>query len=239
MGAWGRCSWSLVRHGRRASSRGRRTRSAVVYRHSAQRTGPPEAPRTPSASYSTSARAPASPARPGSGRSCRPCWPARWREADAGIDFDGSGWQFLESPGFLLAVVALAAASYGAERSGANKQMVARATAVAAVVLGALLFAGVAGGGRPLRDSRPAGRHGVRGAGAGGGRGPAGASRTAPGRGRGGAPHGLRGPGGAGAGRGGDLPGAGRLPRDRRLRPAPGAGRDQGDRKYAGLRILR
>ena len=24
--------------------------------------------------------------------------------ADTGIDFDGSGWQFLESPGFLLAV---------------------------------------------------------------------------------------------------------------------------------------
>lgn len=63
--------------------------------------------------------------------------------ADAGIDFDGSGWQFLESPGFLLAVLALAVISYGAERSGANRQALARATAVAAIVLGALLFAGV------------------------------------------------------------------------------------------------
>jgi len=62
--------------------------------------------------------------------------------ADSGIDFDGSGWQFLESPGFLLAVVALALISFAAERSGANRQAVARGTAVVAVVLGALLFGG-------------------------------------------------------------------------------------------------
>lgn len=62
--------------------------------------------------------------------------------ADAGIDFDGSGWQFLESPTFLLALVALAALSYGAERSGANRRAVARAGVVVAVALGALLFAG-------------------------------------------------------------------------------------------------
>jgi uncharacterized protein DUF4126 len=62
--------------------------------------------------------------------------------ADAGIDFDGSGWQFLESPGFLLALVALAALSYGAERSGANRRTLARGGAVVAVILGALLFAG-------------------------------------------------------------------------------------------------
>ncbi len=51
--------------------------------------------------------------------------------ADTGIDFDGSGWQFLESPGFLLAVVALALISFAAERSGANEKLIARGTAVA------------------------------------------------------------------------------------------------------------
>jgi len=68
---------------------------------------------------------------------------------DTGIDFDGSGWQFLESPGFLLAIVAIAVLSFVAERSGANRTKVSRATAVLAVVLGALLFAGtLAAGGR-------------------------------------------------------------------------------------------
>jgi hypothetical protein len=69
--------------------------------------------------------------------------------ADAGIDFDGSGWEFLEEPAFLAVVLALAVASYGAERSGANRALVSRATAALAVVLGALLFAGaLAAGGR-------------------------------------------------------------------------------------------
>jgi hypothetical protein len=62
--------------------------------------------------------------------------------ADAGIDFDGSGWQFLESPGFLLAVLALAVASYVAERSGVDRRLVRRVAAAAGIVLGALLFAG-------------------------------------------------------------------------------------------------
>ena len=61
---------------------------------------------------------------------------------DIGIDFDGTGWQFLESPGFLLVVLALAVISYGAERSGANRRAMAIGTAVLAAVLGALLFAG-------------------------------------------------------------------------------------------------
>jgi hypothetical protein len=61
---------------------------------------------------------------------------------DLGIDFDGTGWAFLESPGFLLAVLALAVASYVAERSGANRRAVAAGSALVAVVLGALLFAG-------------------------------------------------------------------------------------------------
>ena len=41
-----------------------------------------------------------------------------------------------------MAVLALAVISYGAERSGANRRSLAVATAVLAAVLGALLFAG-------------------------------------------------------------------------------------------------
>jgi uncharacterized protein DUF4126 len=66
--------------------------------------------------------------------------------ADAGIDFDGTGWRFLESPGFLLAVFALAVLSYGAERSGANQvggaRMLSLVLGVIGAALGALLFAG-------------------------------------------------------------------------------------------------
>jgi Domain of unknown function (DUF4126) len=62
--------------------------------------------------------------------------------ADAGIDFDGSGWQFLESPGFLLGVVVVAVISFAAERSGANEKALQRWTLALALVLGALLFAG-------------------------------------------------------------------------------------------------
>jgi hypothetical protein len=69
--------------------------------------------------------------------------------ADAGIDFDGTDWAFLEEPAFLGAVLALTVVSYGAERSGANRDLVARATGLLALVLGALLFAGsLAAGGR-------------------------------------------------------------------------------------------
>jgi hypothetical protein len=62
--------------------------------------------------------------------------------ADAGIDFDGTDWKFLEEPLFLGAVLLITLVSYGAERSGANRDLVGRATAAVAVVLGALLFAG-------------------------------------------------------------------------------------------------
>jgi hypothetical protein len=74
--------------------------------------------------------------------------------ADAGIDFDGSSFHFLESPGFLLGVFALAVLSYGAERSLANQpageraagadraRPIALALGIAGLVLGALLFAG-------------------------------------------------------------------------------------------------
>jgi hypothetical protein len=40
---------------------------------------------------------------------------------DVGIDFDGTDWSFLESPGFLLGVLALAVLAYAAERSVANR----------------------------------------------------------------------------------------------------------------------
>jgi hypothetical protein len=68
---------------------------------------------------------------------------------DVAIDFSDSGWQFLESPGFLLAVFAVALLSFGAERSAANRPQddpVKRASeigvAVLGLVLGALFFAG-------------------------------------------------------------------------------------------------
>jgi hypothetical protein len=61
---------------------------------------------------------------------------------DIGIDFDGTGWRFLETPGFLLAVLALGVAAYLAERSGAGRPIALAAGAVG-LVLGALVFAGV------------------------------------------------------------------------------------------------
>ena len=42
---------------------------------------------------------------------------------DLAIDFDGTDWSFLESPGFLLAVFVLALLSYMAERSGPNRPL--------------------------------------------------------------------------------------------------------------------
>jgi Domain of unknown function (DUF4126) len=61
---------------------------------------------------------------------------------DAGIDFDNTDWKFLESPGFLLAILALAIISYGAERSGLDRKPVRYGTAALSLVLGAFLFAG-------------------------------------------------------------------------------------------------
>jgi hypothetical protein len=81
---------------------------------------------------------------------------------DTGLDFDGTGYAFLESPAFLVAVLALAVLSYALERrrrarsGGASRgtlrgDPVALGFAAAAVVLGALLFAGSlsAGGEEP------------------------------------------------------------------------------------------
>jgi hypothetical protein len=61
---------------------------------------------------------------------------------DIGLDFDGTGWQFLESPVFLLVVLLLAVAAYIAERGGLQRRRLSLATTVLAAVLGALLFAG-------------------------------------------------------------------------------------------------
>jgi hypothetical protein len=62
--------------------------------------------------------------------------------ADAGIDFDGTDWHFLESTGFLVAVLALGLIAYLTERSAANRRAVELFGGVAGVVLGAMLFAG-------------------------------------------------------------------------------------------------
>lgn len=61
---------------------------------------------------------------------------------DMGIDFDGTDWSFLESPGFLFAILLLAVAWYMAERSGANERVMSRVGLLLSVVLGGLLFAG-------------------------------------------------------------------------------------------------
>jgi hypothetical protein len=61
---------------------------------------------------------------------------------DAAIDFDGSGWQFLESPGYLLAVFVAALLWYGAERSGANAAWRRPVALALGIAFGAVLFAG-------------------------------------------------------------------------------------------------
>jgi hypothetical protein len=61
---------------------------------------------------------------------------------DTGIDFDGTDWRFLESTGFLLAVLAVGVIAYLVERSSEGRRAVEMFSGVAGVVLGALLFAG-------------------------------------------------------------------------------------------------
>lgn len=61
---------------------------------------------------------------------------------DIAVDFEGSGWQFLESPGFLLAVLAVAVVWYVAERSGANRKALRVGALALGAGLGAVLFAG-------------------------------------------------------------------------------------------------
>jgi len=61
--------------------------------------------------------------------------------ADLGIDFDGTDWRFLESTGFLLAVVAVGVIAYLLERSE-RRPVIEIFSGVAGIVLGAMLFAG-------------------------------------------------------------------------------------------------
>jgi hypothetical protein len=60
---------------------------------------------------------------------------------DVGIDFDGTDWRFLESTGFLLAVLAVAVVAWLLERGGQGRA-VEIVSGVIGVVLGGLLFAG-------------------------------------------------------------------------------------------------
>lgn len=59
---------------------------------------------------------------------------------DTGIDFEGTDWAFLESTGFLAAVLALAVLAYVVARGG--RELPRPLLAGIAVALGALLFAG-------------------------------------------------------------------------------------------------
>jgi hypothetical protein len=61
---------------------------------------------------------------------------------DTGIDFDGTDWHFMESTGFLAAVLALAVIMYAVERSGPNRRAVEVFSGTMGLVLGAMLFAG-------------------------------------------------------------------------------------------------
>jgi hypothetical protein len=61
--------------------------------------------------------------------------------SDVGIDFDGTDWRFLESTGFLVAVLAVGVLAYLAERSNRHRA-VETFSGVVGLVLGALLFAG-------------------------------------------------------------------------------------------------
>ena len=68
---------------------------------------------------------------------------------DIGLDFDHTSYDFLESPGFLLAVLALAVLAYLLDRRGAGPRDPGTVLlAVAALALGALLFAGSLAEGR-------------------------------------------------------------------------------------------
>jgi len=61
--------------------------------------------------------------------------------SDIGIDFDGTDWRFLESTGFLVAVLAVGVIAYLAERSQ-RQRAVEVFSGVVGIMLGALLFAG-------------------------------------------------------------------------------------------------
>src|SRR5829696_7867251 len=60
--------------------------------------------------------------------------------SDTGIDFDGTDWRFLESTGFLLAVLVVGVIAYLLERR--EPGALAIFSGIVGIVLGALLFAG-------------------------------------------------------------------------------------------------
>jgi hypothetical protein len=77
---------------------------------------------------------------------------------DIGLNFSGTSYDFLESPGFLLGVFALAVVAYGLDRrggagAGSLRDPASLLLAAGALVLGALLFAGSLAEGR--RESWP------------------------------------------------------------------------------------
>ncbi|HKP88851.1 MAG TPA: hypothetical protein VJT75_02645, partial [Thermoleophilaceae bacterium] len=63
---------------------------------------------------------------------------------DIGLDFDGTSYDFLESPAFLLAVLALAVGAYALDRrrDAGPRDPATLVLAGLALALGALLFAG-------------------------------------------------------------------------------------------------
>ncbi|MFL5780567.1 MAG: hypothetical protein ACJ760_04570 [Thermoleophilaceae bacterium] len=63
---------------------------------------------------------------------------------DVGLDFDGTPYAFLESPGFLLAVLAVGVLAYALDRRGGRgpRDPATLLLAGLALVFGALLFAG-------------------------------------------------------------------------------------------------
>jgi hypothetical protein len=71
-----------------------------------------------------------------------PLLAAALARSDTGIDFDGTDWDFLESTGFMLAVLAIGVVAYLAERSEANRRAVELFSGTVGVILGAMLFAG-------------------------------------------------------------------------------------------------
>jgi uncharacterized protein DUF4126 len=71
-----------------------------------------------------------------------PLLAAALARGDTGIDFDGTDWHFIESTGFMAAVLALAVIMYVIERSAPNRRAVELFSGTMGLVLGAILFAG-------------------------------------------------------------------------------------------------
>ena len=125
--------------------------SAVVYRHCAQATDPADAAHlTPLSLVFDIGQGAGLAGATGVRPFLPPLLAGALARGDLGVDFEGTDWSFLESPGFLLAVLAVAVIAYAAERTGANRRAVTIGSALVALVLGGLLFAGsLAEGGHP------------------------------------------------------------------------------------------